>query len=190
MTKRLHCSYCKYPLKTCVCEYIKEVDCDLHISIMQDPSEVKHAKNTARLIPLLLPKTEIFIGQHTSDFLALRRKIQQHPDTLLVYPCKNAINIASKNKKLKVKTSHIILIDGSWRKAKKIYLGNPWLQHLNAATFDVSEPSRYHIRKQSFDNGYSTIEALAYTLHALQHTPIDAFIRLQDGLQQYWQGPR
>lgn len=186
MSKRKKCSHCQYPVSTCVCEHIKQVECNLQISVMQDPKEVKHAKNTARLIPLILPQTEIFVGERASDFGVLQEKIELSSNPLLIYPCAHATHIAASDKTSESYIDHLILIDGTWRKAKKMYLSNPWLHNLRAGKLSINEMSQYRIRQQPFANSFSTIEALAFSLFELHKISPAPFAELLKAMQGHW----
>jgi DTW domain-containing protein YfiP len=39
---------------------------------MQHPSEVGHAKNSVRLLKLVLPQTQIYVGETGEDFIELQ----------------------------------------------------------------------------------------------------------------------
>ncbi|NVJ62054.1 MAG: DTW domain-containing protein [Gammaproteobacteria bacterium] len=54
----------------------------------------------------------------------------------------------------------VLLIDASWRKAKKIFHKNPWLHHLPHGQINLTGSSQYLIRKHSNESSLSTLEAL------------------------------
>jgi len=186
--QRKYCRRCEYPLQTCICSHLSLVDSSIHVSIMQDPSEVKHAKNTARLIPLLLSRCEIFVGESPDDFLPVQQKLFEHPNSLLLYPVDNAIEL-SKASDSPVELTHILLLDGTWRKAKKLYLNNPWLHSIQKAKLGSRKASQYRIRKVPSADSYSTIEALAFALASLEGTPTKPFMQALEALQSHWRGP-
>lgn len=57
-----------------------------------------------------------------------------------------------------------VVLDGTWRKARRIFLGNPWLQRLPAFHFQQPPPSAYRIRKAPRADSLATAEAVAYLL--------------------------
>jgi DTW domain-containing protein YfiP len=187
MTQRKYCEHCHYPKTTCICSNITKLNVDIAVSILQDPSEQKHAKNTARLVPLILPQAEIFIGLMPNDFVSVRQKINSVINSVVVYPNNNAKSLDGKTPQAQ-KYNHIIIIDGSWRKAKKLWLNNPWLHSLNSVSLNSTESSQYHIRKAPFANSFSTIEALAMTLAAFEICDTEPFYQALHSLQSHWRG--
>lgn len=157
----------------------------MKISILQDPTETQHAKNTARLAALLSSSVDIYVGEKPSDFSMVIDKVKAFEKSLLIYPCDGAkeLNHYSANAS---DYSHLILIDGTWRKAKKLWLNNPWLHSLDAAVLNLDNASQYSIRKSPEQRSLSTLEALGYAMSVLENTPIEPFLKLQSAMQSHW----
>jgi DTW domain-containing protein YfiP len=181
---REHCLVCHYPLSTCLCATITEVSSAIKVSILQDPIESKHAKNTARLAPLLLPHAQIYIGLIESDFAPLIEKTKQAKRNLLVYPSADAKPLGNQHSNCPY--DHIIILDGTWRKARKLWLNNPWLHNIDACEIKAEAGSQYHIRKAPNEQSLSTLEAIAWTLHTLESCNIEPFFKALEGLQTQW----
>ncbi|MBY0415032.1 MAG: DTW domain-containing protein [Bdellovibrionales bacterium] len=64
--------------------------------------------------------------------------------------------------------THLIVIDGTWRKAKKIFLSSKNLQPLPALSLAPTEESDYRIRKAPSENALSTLEASVMALNILE----------------------
>lgn len=159
---------------TCVCDAIKLMQVPHRVIILQHPSEVGHAKGTVRLIKLVIPTVEIYVGESAIDFTECRQVIESLPQSgCLVFP-----EVHDERRTLERKVSSIsalssgqkktlILIDGTWRKAKKILALNEWLQKLPKLTLKPPQPSQYYIRSTTVNNGLSSIEALAFALEKI-----------------------
>jgi len=101
-----------------------------NITIIQDPSETLHAKNTARLLTLAIPSCQIVTLDGITEWP--QTLIKQNQRTVVIYPSENAQPIEtlylasdmSLNEKL-AGIEHIILLDGSWRKTRKLWLSYP-----------------------------------------------------------------
>lgn len=184
--KRAHCPHCYYPLNTCICESLSLVDTDVAVSILQDPTETKHAKNTARLAALIVPQVKIYVGESRLDFTKVIAKVTQTENSLLIYPSHSALDINHDSIKMG-QYKHLILLDGTWRKAKKLWLNNPWLHELDAAKLELNDKSQYSIRKSPTTKALSTLEALAYSLNALEGKPVAPFLHALSAMQQHWQ---
>lgn len=193
---RIYCPKCHYPLTTCVCAHVTELDCPVKITILQDSSEVGHAKNTVRLLQLAIPSTQVIIVDNETVL----------PDALLnnsviVYPSESAIPVESWKKSTELlrqstdaTTSfrehsfrQIILLDGSWRKTHKIWMQHPQLHTIPALTFAQAEATKYRIRKANKPNSMSTLEACAYTLARLYGIDCRSLEELQAAMQQHWE---
>lgn len=173
------CRKCLYPLATCVCSDVAVVPCNSVIDIVQHFSEVKAAKNTARLIPLCIPSAKIWVGDTAEDFVTLETSLKNETRKILVlYPGFNSKNINTlkeihTDKTLpianheSVSAYRLILIDGTWKKSYRLWMNNPWLRDYQAVHIDDCLSS-YHIRKAPQSTYLSTIEALSFSLKVLE----------------------
>lgn len=158
--KRLYCPRCKYPAATCICASITAIDCQSQVTILQHTSEVKSAKNTARLLPLAIEQVALWVGETADDFAEAQQNIQQTQLPLrVVYPSRHSVDITQVCSKSKA-PYHFVLLDGTWKKAFKLWQLNPWLHalpciHINGVI------SQYDIRKAPAENCLSTLEAVA-----------------------------
>ena len=65
----------------------------------------------------------------------------------------------------------LVLLDGTWRKTRKLLHLNPWLQQLPRFALPTPPPSRYLIRKAQQADQRSTLEAACLALAALEQRP-------------------
>jgi hypothetical protein len=74
---------------------------------------------------------------------------------------------------------HLVLLDGTWFHAKKIYDAHLWLQVLPHVSLAPREPSRYRLRREPKERYVATVEAIAYALRLLEpQTPgIESLLR-------------
>ncbi|MBT0586962.1 tRNA-uridine aminocarboxypropyltransferase [Alteromonas oceanisediminis] len=183
-TWREVCPACRYPRKVCICADIEPVSTTVSVSVMQDPSEVKHAKNTARLIPLLMRSVQLTTGILPSDFKPIRERVQRSQRSLVLFPQSRAKPVQDFAN-LAVRVDHLILLDGTWRKAKKLWLNNPWLHALDCAIVTTGK-TEYVMRKAPFNGTLSTLEAAGIALGVIDGTPMLPFNRALAALQQRW----
>lgn len=98
------------------------------------------------------------------------------PGVALLYPSDKAIelleplqNLGSDNEQEMKAPCHLIVLDGTWSKAKRIYFENPWLQSLPHYKLSLSSPSLYEgVRKQPKPGCLSTLESIVYALKVLE----------------------
>jgi DTW domain-containing protein YfiP len=143
--------------------------CATAIDILQHPSETRAAKNTARICKLCLPQTQIWLGEGGDDFYQLRAElvVEARPVWLL-YPGKTAQTVAQLIEASQPQVGvRLLLLDATWKKAYKMWRLNPWLERLPQVSLSQVE-SNYRIRKSPKSHYLSTLEAVAYSLAALE----------------------
>ncbi|WP_367863620.1 tRNA-uridine aminocarboxypropyltransferase [Pseudomonas guariconensis] len=177
---RPRCARCQRPLDHCLCPLIPSLDSRTRVVLLQHPSEVSHALNTARLAALGLVNAELRVGEVFDDLPALLATPGYRP--VLLFPGEqaqvlSAYEIADDTPLL------LIVPDGTWRKARKLLYLNPLLDALPRVTLGQVPPSRYRLRKAPEPGALSTIEAVVEALNALEGAGrFDALCRPFDAL--------
>lgn len=168
LVSRQICLECHYPISTCVCANIETLTLAPQLIVMQHPSEVEHAKNSVRLLKLVIPDTQVYVGETAEDFADLRDELaSSNRPVYLIYPNEQSQEV----KQAKPNIDGIyILLDGTWRKAFRMLQLNPWLLALPSLHLDVEQASNYTIRKSSRADSLSTLEAAALVLASLDST--------------------
>jgi len=154
MVKRVLCSNCLKASSACICSTIKSINNKYLLHILQDPSEEKKAIGTARILKLSLNKVQLSIGEvfDEQDF--------DMNNSYLLFPSDEAILASSFSEQFTLnEKSQFILLDGSWKKAYKLLMMNPFLQKLPKVTINVESKSNYRVRKSPREDGLSTVEA-------------------------------
>ncbi|ABM01650.1 conserved hypothetical protein [Shewanella amazonensis SB2B] len=163
------CVKCHFPLRVCVCDAISPVAAHTRVWVLQHPSEVEHGKNSARLLPLILDTARIFVGESEADFAQLRQQLEaENLAPVLVYPAVKGEVISPLTANSQQGSRVLLLLDGTWRKALKMYHLNPWLHALPKLSLTPDTPSAYRIRKASRSDSLSTLEAAACALSVLE----------------------
>ncbi len=189
--KRTFCPACSYPITTCICSALVTIHHRVKVWILQDPTEVSHAKNTVRLLQLILNRCKVFV---TDEPVPQPSEITA-TNTVVIYPSEFAVDLekwsaqANQSDPSQCNTTyikHIILLDGSWRKTKKIWETHAWLQALPCVSFANAPASQYAIRKAPFAGSMSTLEATAYALWLIETVPMTPFYEALAALQEHW----
>lgn len=166
MNKRPVCSKCGFILARCLCDTLLPIMNQTQMIILQHPSESKHALNTVALMQKSFTNIKVFIGEDFSEHVELNALIDSHKTSIgLLYP-----NEASSllNDKRDVSITHLILIDGTWKKAQKIYILSKNLQTLPCYKLNIMSKGQYTIRSTDIENGLSTLEASISALNTLE----------------------
>lgn len=156
----------------------------MDLLILQHPSETGHAINTARIAALGINNCTILTGEDFSDSAVLEQQLAQRTACLL-FPCAEATPVCDYMA-THSRPELCVILDGTWRKAKKIYFLNSVLHQLPALALTGRSPSTYTIRKAPAADALSTIEAtVTFLREASQNSDchqncLDAFATMID----------
>ena len=174
-TARSVCARCLRPQQTCICCWVAAVPNAVDVLILQHPMEVANAKGSARLLHLSLSSSRLEVGEQF-DPVALqallageRRNVLLYPETpgeaalgMAPAPSFDAGWLAAPQR------LRLVVLDGTWRKSRKMLYLNPLLQQLPRLPLRDTPPSHYLIRKAHLPDQLSTLEATTYALAQLE----------------------
>lgn len=169
------CYACFKPKVACICASIERVANQTGIIILQHPRERLHAVGTARIARLGLAKVRVEPCAPWSDGAAIRAQLPER--TALLYPAAGARNLATLP--IDERPRHLVVLDGTWFHAKKIYDAHQWLRDLSPVSLTPSAPSRYRLRRQPKAWCVATIEAIFEALRIVepQTRGLDGLVR-------------
>lgn len=166
MTKRSLCPECDYIISRCLCSTIRSIDNKTHLIVLQHPTESRHALNTVNLMKKSFLKMDLFIGENFSEMEKLNSLIDHNLETMaLIFPTNKSKILTPGTLK---KITHLIFIDGTWKKARKIYLLSTNLHKLDHYSLIPTRQSNYKIRSSSLENSLSTLEATVCALDIIE----------------------
>jgi DTW domain-containing protein len=159
------CAACCRPLTHCLCALVPSLQPATQVVIIQHPSERHHALNTARLLALGLANARLVIAEQLDDDLASELA---DPDwrTELLFPGPEVAQIAPSP--FDGRPRRLVLLDGTWRKARKLLYLNDVLRRIPQVTLPVGQASRYRLRKAPGPEALATIEAGARALSIIE----------------------
>ena len=184
--RRLRCPTCQRAQSTCICQWISPVVHRVEVVILQHPLEVDNVKGSARLLHLSLPHSHLVTGEVFAEpdlqallsaplpSMAVRgypvRAILLYPDT----PEDAAQGRTPPTPALpgdwlsEPAQLRLIVLDGTWRKSRKMLYLNPLLQQLPRLPLRDMPASNYLIRKAHRPDQLSTLEATCAALAQLE----------------------
>lgn len=184
-SRRQRCAACFRPLSHCLCHLIPRLWPDTQLLVIQHPDETSHALNTARLL----------VSGLVNAHLLITESLDEHPQWVarlsdaswrneLLFPGADAVELVPANDG---RPRRLVLLDGTWRKSRKLLYLNPVLQALPQVRLVDGLVSRYRIRKVPVPGALATIEAGAEALSVLHPgfareqllAPFDALIEGQ-----------
>ncbi|MCU1725758.1 DTW domain-containing protein [Pseudomonas sp. 7P_10.2_Bac1] len=161
---RAQCPRCLRPQTHCLCALIPQLDSRTRVLLLQHPSEVNHALNTARLAALGLTHAELRVGEVFEDLSTLLN-VPGYQARLL-FPGEGAQLLEPG---MAVDQPLLLVVpDGTWRKARKLLHLNPLLAQLPRVTLPEGAVSRYRLRKAPGPGALSTVEAIVQALDILE----------------------
>lgn len=146
----------------CVCSSLSPISSGVGVHVLQDPRERRHPLGTARLLRLGLDAIHVHV-------LAPRgpsAPVAFPEGAALLYPGPGARDLATLP--AAARPSHLVVIDGTWSQAHRIFRDNPWVRGLPRVCVVPPEPSRYRIRAEPRSECLSTVEAVVLALRCLR----------------------
>ena len=171
LVPRSVCSGCARPSVVCLCSTIQRVKTRTRVVILQHPRESDVPINTARLVELQLENAERHVAVKLDEVPALRARLSDPTaPAVLLYPGDEAHDLAQAPPAGPVT---LVVLDGTWWQAKKLFQQNPELAELPRYSLSPSAPSRYRIRREPELHCISTIEAIGEALTWLEPPGFD-----------------
>lgn len=184
------CPHCRRPRRVCYCAHLVPLPTRTRVVILQHPREARVPIGTARMAHLMLPNSELLhpLTWHPGGFAEAQPQgrgvffgdrpwaasggSDSSPEAAgsvaLLFPGPGAQDPAQLPPGA-IKT--LIVIDGTWAQARKVYKHNPGLQQLPRLGITPERPGNYRIRREPAAECLATIEALAQALGVLEGEP-------------------
>jgi DTW domain-containing protein len=211
-SQRACCAVCLRPQRSCICGWIRRIETHVQVVVLQHPLEVHQAKGSARLLHLCLNNSQLVIGEvfcepPWHDDGLVRRNLLLYPTLEEINPrarreekgsqgrhssFKSAIpdsgnsarHVELSSPNVDPKHIRLIVIDGTWRKTRKMLYLNPLLAGMTRLSLSSAAlQSRYLIRKAQRRGQFSTFEACCAALALLEDRaePYAALLEAFDG---------
>lgn len=171
--RRPRCAVCLRPQSTCLCRWVTPTPHRTEVLILQHPMEVAEAKGSARLLHLSLPGSRMLTGEVFGA--ALDAALQGPHDNLLLFPETGreagpglSPPVTGAAWRQPPGPLRLVVLDGTWRKSRKVLSLNPQLQHMRRLSLTATPASRYRIRKAHEAHQLSTLEATCLALAQLE----------------------
>jgi DTW domain-containing protein YfiP len=107
-------------------------------------------------------------GLQATPFTFSDLECQSDELPLYLYPHEDALELNTKNFSLDGKKIHLIIPDGSWTQARKVYRREKGLETTQCIKLPEGILGEYQLRKTHIQDGLSTFEAIARTLGIIE----------------------
>jgi len=185
---RAFCYQCHRAKVACLCGRIEKQPNQIKLIVLQHPDEASNKKATAIIAELGLQQYQRWVGEDFTEHGELKQLLENKQGKLAVlYPADNAEKLDVQIESTAATSIEVlIIIDGTWRKAHKIWQLNPQLHQLKVLTFNEVRSSDYRIRKEPEAGCLSTVESIVFALRILERNTqayqglLDLFIEMVD----------
>lgn len=179
---RTLCLACKRPERACICDFIVKITNKIPVIVLQHPKEENQMKGTVALLSRSLQSCEVIVADNV-DQVQKFDDLQKKRQLILLYPSEQATtlsavtlphgvhtdenNVEAGNK---CKPLSLVIIDGTWKKAYRMFMLSKKLQNLPQVCLpkSIACSGNYSIRKVAKKNTLSSLEATCYALAMLE----------------------
>ncbi|SMR73528.1 conserved hypothetical protein [Marinobacterium sediminicola] len=156
----MRCDDCRLPQEVCICEWRYTVPAKCQFWLLTHRYELYKPTNTGRLIVDSIAQTRMFEWSRTeptADLLAALEDQRYAP--CLVFPAgedyqHRMVDEVGGDGRIPV----FIILDGTWRQARRMFRHSPYLQHLPVIEPQTERLSRYKLRRSTIDHHLCTAE--------------------------------
>ena len=176
------CEKCDKPKSICVCTDEPPVENDHFVLILQHPQEQDKLLGTAKIITNRLKNAQLEVALSRPGLNQILKRPVDPKKWGVLYlgaqkekPIASGLYVLDKSGKIVpdfqnilAELEGIILLDGSWDQAKKLWWRNPWLLKVRRLVLVPEKKSMYgKLRKEPRRESVSTLEATAFCLEKL-----------------------
>ncbi|QFU03008.1 DTW domain protein [Halomonas sp. THAF5a] len=149
------CEGCNLPALNCLCPYRVRAESEAKVWLLTHPLEHHKPTNTGRLIGDVLGDTEVFTWYRTApDERLLALLDDPRYDPFVIFPDDQpdyAERVVGMERVAAGKRSGrvpvFIILDGTWRQARRIFRKSPYLERLPVLPLATERLTRYRLRK-------------------------------------------
>ncbi|GGB63189.1 DTW domain-containing protein [Shewanella inventionis] len=177
--KLIRCELCLLGELFCTCKYRQYLATQVSFMLLMYNDEVLKPTNSGRLIADLIPDTHAFLWTRTDPdqamfavlnddryqpYLVFPQQYIENQQPIVNQILPHDLGQAQGNKKIPL----LIMLDGSWREAIKMYRKSPYLHQMPVLSFAPEALATYALRKGSHDFQLGTAEVASLALTAAQ----------------------
>jgi DTW domain-containing protein len=164
------CDICRRPTVACVCDRVVSYATERRVLILQHPQEQDALLGSAQILSASLPKARVVVGLSWRKLAdALGEETVDPARWAVLFPDSEASEPGVTSRSGSVldpsALEGIVVLDGTWSKAKTLWWRNPWLNKLNRMSLKPAKPSIYgRLRAEPRREFVSTLESVAAAL--------------------------
>ncbi|MDP5253827.1 MULTISPECIES: tRNA-uridine aminocarboxypropyltransferase [unclassified Vibrio] len=166
-----YCPACYKARKACICASITPLQAQTKLVILQHHTETSQALATAPILELSLDSCQVLVGEDFTDN-AMLNTLLTNPSyhCVLLYPSEQSVALGQSfsSAEHQGKALCVILLDGTWKKAYKMWRLSSNLHSLPSVCLPEGLCGDYRLRKAPKSHYLSTVEAGYHLLSLLE----------------------
>ena len=180
-TRSKRCPSCMVHQDNCYCEQITPIELKTKLSLLLFKKEIFLPSNTALVTEKSLSNFEKHLRGFQDKPLSENFIEEKNYQPLYLFPTEDAIELTPEFLGQYTKPINLIVPDGTWRQAKKVHRREPLLNDIPRVKITPNQKSIYPLRRQKYEYGLCTHEAISFALGILESQSIQE--RLMKNLQ-------
>jgi DTW domain-containing protein YfiP len=163
------CTGCRVPPEFCFCAALQRVETRTAVDIVMHFREAQAASSTAHLARITLPRVRVHVRGSIREVFDGDRVLLPDHEPFYLYPSTGSTELTEEwvRGRRDPRPVQLIVPDGSWTQAKKVYGREPRFRNLPCVRV-VPRRSTYRLRRAPREGGLATYEAIACALAALE----------------------
>ena len=164
--------------KLCLCGLAKKLQSSLvniktHVTLFVHHRELKTTTNTGLHLTRLLPKTNFLVRGRAGEIINPPDLVKEKHQNIILFPDDQSMPISGFLATVRDLSLPLNLIvpEGSWRQASKMWRREPALKNIQKVKidFDANRLSKYKLRREAQIYGMATFEAVSRALESLEY---------------------
>ncbi len=167
------CGICFLHLDLCICAQIPRLDLKTRLCLVVHAKELKRTTNTGRLAIQALANSEMHIRGATTQALDLTKALDKNYESFFLYPADDALELSPEWLAQREKPVQLIVPDGNWRQASKVYGRHPELRAIPLVMVKNFRETKAFLRAEHLEHGMATLQAIAYAFGAIEGEEVE-----------------
>lgn len=161
-----NCETCRLPRTGCICAHFPQIDIPIRILVVRHRNEAHSQSNTGALVHHILKNSAIVPFGEPDSPLDLATLYPDDVSPAVLLPIAGSRPL-TREAFTPIEKSCLIVLDGTWRKARRMSRRIPGLRSLPFYSLPPAPTQDWHLRRPPSPDALSTIEAVASAVEIL-----------------------
>ncbi len=166
------CPKCSINHELCYCDQISKRSSKTRVSVIFHIKERALTSNTGKIALQCLNNSKELIRGLKDQPIDEDFTVNESYTPLYLYPSDDAVDLDSDFLSSLDKPVNLIVPDATWRQTKRFHKRERALDGIQHVKIPFSKSSIYQLRKQKYEDGLCTIEAIACALEVIEDKEI------------------